>query len=109
VIPAEDSAASGEVTFAITNDGAETHEFVVVKTELGNRDLPTKNDGSVDEEGAGVEPVDEVEDIPSGKSEKLAVTLDAGHYVVFCNILEEENGETESHYANGMSSDFTVE
>ena len=109
VLPDTDTTGGGEVTFHPTNKGTETHEFVVVKTDLGNRDLPTKDDGSVDEEGAGIEPVDEVEDIPKGKSETLTANLDPGHYVLFCNIVEKEEGKTVSHYANGMSSDFTIE
>jgi hypothetical protein len=109
VLPDTDTTEAGEVTFNPTNKGSEVHEFVVVKTDLGNRDLPTNKDGSVDEEGAGIEPVDEVEDIPVGGSEQLKVDLDAGHYVMFCNIVEKEDGEAVSHYANGMSTDFTVE
>ena len=109
VLPDADTTGAGQVTFKPTNKGTETHAFVVVKTDLGNRDLPTNEDGSVDEEGAGIEPVDEVEDISKGSLETLTVDLDAGHYVMFCNIVEEEDGETVSHYANGMSTDFTVE
>lgn len=106
VVPGQDSTQAGEVTFAFSNKGKETHEFVVVKTDLANRELPTSKDGSVDEEGAGIEPVDEVEDVPSGKSGELTVDLAAGHYVVFCNVVEKEEG---SHYQNGMSADFDVQ
>src|SRR4249919_281230 len=34
VEPAETSAAAGELTFDITNDAEQTHEFVIVKTDL---------------------------------------------------------------------------
>jgi plastocyanin len=109
VLPGQTVAPSGEVTFTIQNAGEETHEFVVVKTDLGFRDLPTGDDGSVDEEGEGIEPVDEVEDIASGTTEELTVNLEAGSYVFFCNIVEDDKGETESHYQNGMSVAFAVQ
>jgi uncharacterized cupredoxin-like copper-binding protein len=58
---------------------------------------------------ARIEPVDEVEDIPSGGSGELTVDLEEGSYVLFCNIVqEEEDGEVESHYQNGMRTAFTV-
>lgn len=109
VVPDQTTAPAGEVTINIQNIGEETHEFVVIRTDLEFRDLPTAADGSVDEEGEGIEPVDEIEDIPSSATEELTVDLDAGNYVFICNILEEENGETESHYQNGMSVAFAVE
>ncbi len=109
VVPSEASADAGEVTFELKNTGEETHEFVVIRTDLGALDLPTAEDGSVDEEGSGIEVVDEVEEIPSGESRELSVDLDAGRYVLICNIVEEEDGETESHYQEGMRAEFTVE
>lgn len=107
--PSETSVEAGEVTFELDNIGEETHEFVVLKTDLGATDLPTVEDGSVDEEGSGIEVIDEVEEIPSGESEELTVDLDAGGYVLVCNIVEEEDGEPVSHYQQGMRADFTVD
>jgi uncharacterized cupredoxin-like copper-binding protein len=103
------AGAAGTITFTITNNGPDdTHEFVVVKTDLPATDLPTVADGSVDEEGTGIEPVDEVEDIPVGTTETLSVDLEAGNYVFFCNVVEKEQGEVISHYQNGMRTSFTV-
>jgi uncharacterized cupredoxin-like copper-binding protein len=107
--PDPSSADEGEVTFELENTGEETHEFVVIKTDLSAVDLPTVKDGSVDEEGKGMEVVDEVEEIPSGESRNLTVDLDAGNYVLICNIVEEEDGETVSHYQQGMRTPFMVE
>src|SRR5918995_4530959 len=74
IVPDTASASAGEVTFEIENTGDETHEFVILRTDLGILDLPTAEDGSVDEEGdAGIEVVDEVEDLASGASEALTV------------------------------------
>ena len=51
VLPAQDSAPAGDVTFNVTNTGPEdTHEFVVFKTDLAPDALPTAPDGSVDED-----------------------------------------------------------
>jgi len=64
VIPDTTSAPAGEVTFTVTNAGPDdVHEFVVVKTDLAPEALPTESNGSVDEAGEGIEPVDEIEDI----------------------------------------------
>jgi hypothetical protein len=102
-----DSVPAGDVTFSVENVGAETHEFVVVKTDLAEDALPTAEDGSFDEEGEGVEVVDEIEDIASETTQELTVTLESGSYVLVCNIVDEE--EAESHYAEGMHTSFTVE
>ena len=107
--PSAGSAPAGEVTFSLHNVGKETHEFVVIKTDLDPLDLPTAKDGSVDEEGEGIEPVDEVEDLAAGASQDLTVDLEAGNYVLICNIVEEEDGETVSHYQNGMRVNFSAE
>jgi uncharacterized cupredoxin-like copper-binding protein len=106
VIPESATAPAGEVTFHVTNDGPDdVHEFVVFKTDLAPESLPTAEDGSVDEEGEGVELIDEIEDIPVGESQDVTVTLDAGTYALICNIVE--SGEV--HYAEGMRTAFTVE
>ena len=54
---------AGAVTFDISNEGPSVHEFVVFKTDLAPDHLPVTS-GAVDEEGEGLEPVDEVEDTP---------------------------------------------
>ena len=108
VVPASTSVAAGDVTFAVTNDGPEDpHEFVVLKTDLDAGALPTDATGAVDEAGEGITVIDEIEDIPVGESPDLTVALDAGKYVLLCNIYEES--EQESHYQMGMRTNFTVE
>lgn len=94
----ESSATAGEVTFEVENDGPSTHEFVVVKTDLAPDALPTDDSGDVDEEGEGITAVDEIEDIEKGDSPKLTVDLEAGSYVVFCNL--------PGHYRQGMHAAF---
>lgn len=102
------SAPAGSVTFDVTNVGPnDVHEFVVVKTDLGPTELPVDDTGAVEEGGEGMEAVDEIEDIPVDGNEQLTVDLDAGNYVLFCNIYSEE--EQEAHYSEGMRIGFTVE
>jgi uncharacterized cupredoxin-like copper-binding protein len=96
----ETSAAAGQVAFEVDNEGPSTHEFVVVKTDLAPDKLPTDENGDVDEEGDGITAVDEIEDIAKGDSPKLEVDLEAGDYVVFCNL--------PGHYRQGMHATFTA-
>jgi uncharacterized cupredoxin-like copper-binding protein len=110
VAPEVTSAPAGTVTFHVTNDGPDdVHEFVVIKTDLAADALPAAEDGSVDEEGEGIEVKGEIEDIPVGESQDVDIALDAGAYVLICNIVEDEGGEPEAHYAMGMRTAFTVE
>jgi uncharacterized cupredoxin-like copper-binding protein len=105
------SVTAGSVTFDVSNDGPDdVHEFVVIATDLGPTELPVDEDGAVDEGGEGIEVVDEIEEIPVGESRSLTVDLEAGNYVLICNILQEEpNGTLEAHYSEGMRTGFTVE
>jgi len=108
VVPASASAAAGDVTFQVSNTGPEdVHEFVVLKTDLDAGALPTDDTGAVVEAGEGIEVIDEIEDIPVGESQDLTVSLEAGKYVLLCNIYSAE--EQEAHYALGMRTNFTVE
>ena len=109
VVPAQSTAPAGEITFTVTNEGPDDiHEFVVMKTDIDPADLPTLEDGSVDEAGEGIEEVaGEIEDIAVGSTMDLTLTLDAGKYVLLCNIYTAE--EDEAHYAMGMRIAFTVQ
>ena len=101
------SAPAGSVTFDATNEGPkDDHEFVVIKTDLGITDLPANADGLVDEEGAGIEAIDEIAEFPPGETRTLTVDLDAGSYVFICNVFDKK--ENESHYLEGMRTSFTV-
>jgi uncharacterized cupredoxin-like copper-binding protein len=95
------TAPAGSVTFALTNAGTTVHEFVVFKTDLAPDKLPLAADGTeVDEAGAGLTLVDEVEDIAVGATASLPVDLATGHYVVICNVA--------THYTSGMHTEFTT-
>ncbi len=108
VIPASSSAPAGDVTFNVTNEGPDdVHEFVVFLTDLAPDALPTNEDGSVDEEGEGLELQGEIEDIAVDDTQSLTVDLTAGNYVLICNIYDAD--EQEAHYQEGMRVAFTVE
>jgi uncharacterized cupredoxin-like copper-binding protein len=97
------TASSGSVTFDIKNEGPSLHEFVVFKTDLAEDQLPTKTESGatiVDEEGQGVQHIDEVEDINPDATEQLTVNLQPGKYVVICNL--------PAHYMQGMHASLTV-
>ena len=98
---ASSSGSAGSTTFSINNEGPSVHEFVVFATDLPADQLPLDKEGTaVDEEGAGITPVDEVEDIAACSTESLTVDLQPGNYVAICNIT--------SHYGLGMRAAFTV-
>jgi uncharacterized cupredoxin-like copper-binding protein len=98
---AKSSASAGQVSFHVTNTTTdnETHEFVIVQTDLDSADLPLDADGNVDE--SQIQVVDEVEDLEPGDSGDLTVNLPAGHYVIMCNV--------EGHYKQGMHTNFNVQ
>ena len=107
ITPAETTAPAGAVLFATENIGEENHELVIAE----GTDLPTAEDGSVDEsqlpDGALI---GEIEAYPAGETCDGVFELAAGTYTLFCNIVEEEeDGTVESHVEKGMVTTFTVE
>jgi uncharacterized cupredoxin-like copper-binding protein len=102
------TAEDGSVTFNVTNTGTIPHEFVVLKTDLAPDQLPIGPDHGVDEEAAGIEAIDEIDEIVPGATEQLVVDLDVGKYVLICNIIDESGAEPVSHYQEGMVTAFTV-
>lgn len=109
IVPDPTSASAGPVTFNARNVGGEDHELVVIRTDLDEGALPTRDDGAVDENGAGVEAIGEIEEFAAGGEESATFDLEAGSYVLICNIVEtEDDGTVVSHYAEGMHTAFIV-
>jgi uncharacterized cupredoxin-like copper-binding protein len=100
--------SAGAITFNITNNGDKEHEFVVRKTDKPADGLPLNADGEVSEDAPELTEVgdpSELAEIKSGsKDGTLTVTLQPGHYVIFCNLHVEEL----LHYQKGMHVDLTV-
>jgi uncharacterized cupredoxin-like copper-binding protein len=69
--------------------------MVVVKTSKPAGKLTVRN-GRASEKGS----VGEVEDLAKGRTKRLSLNLEKGHYVLICNL--------PGHYEAGMRTDFTV-
>ncbi len=101
---------AGAITFNVTNNGDKEHEFVIRKTDVQSDKLPLNPDGSgeVSEDAPELTEVgdpSELAEIKSGSTDRtITVTLQPGHYVIFCNLHVEDL----VHYEKGMHVDFTV-
>jgi uncharacterized cupredoxin-like copper-binding protein len=92
---------AGTVSFRIRNQGPTSHEYVVVRTDRAPDKLPLQRDGlTVDEEGPGMDLVDEAEALDIDDRQTMVLDLAAGHYVMYCNL--------EGHYLGGMHAALTV-
>lgn len=109
VMPAVSTIKAGTVQFVVTNEGPkEEHELVVFKTDTAPEALPTKADGSADEDKVTGKKMGEVEQVPVGQSKSFTLDLEPGKYVLICNVVTTTDGSAESHYAMGMHVPFTV-
>ena len=103
-VTAPTELAAGSVEFSVTNTGEFQHEFVIIRGD-GYASLPTNDLGTVQE--------DELEDgqfiaridpFAAGESQSITVDLEAGNYVILCNIEFGPN----SHAGAGQTLDVTV-
>ena len=105
VQPAREFTAAGKTKVVAQNKGTEKHELVVVRGD-DPAALPTNpEDGSVDEDQLGEDAeVGEIEGVKKKKSKSKTLKLSPpGKYILFCNIVEEEeDGTIVSHFAEGM-------
>ena len=89
----------GRVALNVYNRGPATHEFVVVRTDLPDDQLPIGPDGlSVDEDA--LTGVGEISEVNVWTSDTLDVRLSPGRYVFFCNL--------DGHYLGGMRATLVV-
>lgn len=95
------TASAGQIDFVVHNSGKIPHEFVVLRTEVPDNQLPLKGN-RLDEEGKGVKQIDEIEedDLKSGATKTLSVNLTPGRYLLVCNL--------PGHYQAGMKTYLTV-
>ncbi len=89
----------GKVTFDVTNQGPDAHEFVIFKTQLSQDNLPTQN-GQINENASSVNKVEDHSQVPKGTSYTVTANLQPGHYVVVCNL--------PGHYLQGMHAELVV-
>jgi uncharacterized cupredoxin-like copper-binding protein len=96
VIVEAPSVGAGEVRFKAVNEGKVPHELVVLKTDTKAGDL--KVEGAVAKvEGTKLGTVPHLGPKASGE---VAVDLEAGHYVLLCNL--------PGHFQQGMRTDLDV-
>ena len=95
-----DTVAAGQITFDVTNVSTDTiHEMVLAHIDDVTKPLPfNAEENEVDEEA--VEGPGEVSELDTGESGSLTVNLDAGTYILYCNL--------PGHYAAGMWTLLTV-
>lgn len=92
---------AGTTTFNLQNLGSIAHEFLVVRSNKSATELLASVDPAtnrLDEEQLNV--VDEQPEYEPGIPGMVTVNLEAGHYVVMCNI--------PGHYKAGMYADLEV-
>ena len=89
---------AGTTKIGIRNVGAMAHQFDLIKTDLAADKLPIDSAAAKAREDGLVK---QVLNIAPGKVATVSVTLQAGHYVIICNVA--------GHYQLGMRSDLTVD
>ena len=93
------SAPVGPIDFVASNAGSISHELVIIRTDLAPGALPVVG-SQVDENGAGVQVIDEIPPFAPGTQQTASANLASGAYVLICNL--------PSHYEAGMRTGFTV-
>ena len=79
---------AGDVVVTATNEGSETHELVIVRAD-DMTSLPTKSDGSVDEDKIPeTAKPGEIPDIKAGTTITKTIDLAPGNYVAICNLVD---------------------
>ncbi len=98
--PSVDSVPAGTVTFNVSSDGAIFHDLVIVATDLPPDGLPT-DDATFGVDEAQLDIVGSTAELDPGDTEELTLDLEAGNYVLICNI--------PTHYDLDMRIAFSVE
>lgn len=95
-----ETVKAGEVNFEFINTSKDTeHEMIVIPMN-GDTPLPyVEAENRIDEDAAGA--IGEVEETEPGKSGTASFRLNAGKYLLVCNI--------PGHYLAGMWAILTVE
>jgi uncharacterized cupredoxin-like copper-binding protein len=89
---------AGTVTFIVRNIGTTAHDLIVLKTDAAADKLAVDQQTQKAKEDGRVGGVEEV---PPGQTRNLRVDLQAGHYLVICNV--------PTHYQLGMRAELTVQ
>lgn len=88
---------AGTVKVGIRNRGSQPHDFLVIRTNLAPDQLPyDAGRAKANEDGV----VGKTQDLRSGGTGALTVTLEPGSYVIICNVA--------GHYQLGMRTALKV-
>lgn len=105
---AQPKVAPGVVSFIADNAGEEPHELVIVKGS-DPKALKTNENGGLEEEAVEADLLGEIEPFAGGSLCRGNFALEAGTYILACNIEEkEEDGTIEAHYKEGMVTTLAV-
>lgn len=96
----DDTATAGPLTFRISNDGTIDHEFLILKTNIPNGEIPVEG-GIFEEDLASIEVIDEIPPFSAGSTAEITVDLQRGLYQLVCNL--------PGHYEAGMHTTLNVE
>ena len=89
---------AGAIKFGVRNVGTMEHQFDLIKTDLAPDKLPIDTGaGKAKEDGL----VRQIKSIQPNKVGTTTVTLEAGHYLIICNI--------SGHYQLQMRAELKVE
>jgi uncharacterized cupredoxin-like copper-binding protein len=103
MLVSSDTAPAGEVTFVVRNAGELPHELVVIRTNKDAAELPVEDVKVVERR---LDIIARTDHIAAGDEATLTAGLDAGHYVLICNL----SGHYEqSQFGPGMRANFDVE
>ncbi len=99
---------AGDITFRLINDSDRRHEFVLVWLPE-HISHPEIDNGHLDEEQFPQDRrISELEDLPAHSESTQRLNLPAGDYLIFCNIVEQEDGLILNHYMRGMYTRLKV-
>lgn len=92
------TATAGAMTFEITNDGPSEHEVEIFRGAADPASIEVESGVALLDD---FELITEAENIVPGASASLSADLDAGEYLIVCNL--------PTHFEQGMYTAFTVE
>jgi uncharacterized cupredoxin-like copper-binding protein len=100
VEPAKLQVPNGKVVFTAINNGTVEHELIVLETDLAPNALVISGE-QVDVAASGTIVASiQKEQLGPGFNADLTLELEAGNYVLFCNI--------PNHYESGQAASFRV-
>ena len=110
VIPDPTSTDAGSVEIVAKNVGGDRHNLLIVKGD-DPAALPVDEDGAVIEDDLPEDDlIGKIAVLDAGTEESASFDLDAGSYILFCNIVVPTAIPPSpiSHFQYGMVSTFTV-